>query len=243
MQWQVGDVMTREVVTVRADAPVGQVTTLLDHHGISAVPVVADDGRVLGVVSQTDLLADVAHGDRSPRRSRAGDLMTAPAVFIDAGATLAQAARTMHVHRVRRLLVADPHGRLLGIVSRSDLLRPYARDGAAVGREVEEVLRRRLWIPPGQVRVRVDEGAAVLTGEVGRRSTAGIAARLTAAVPGVTTVVDRIRYEFDDAELARSRVSRTHPFSAEPFRPGSGPRRSHLRPAAARRRARHREAS
>jgi hypothetical protein len=104
---------------------------------------------------------------------------------------------------------------------------------AAIGREAEEVLRRQLWINPDQVQVRVDEGTAVLTGDVGRRSTAGIAARLISALPGVTTVIDHIRYDFDDAKLARSRVNRTHPFSAEPFRPGGG-QRSFLRPATGR---------
>jgi CBS-domain-containing membrane protein len=241
MQWQVDDVMTREVVTVGADTPVGQVASLLDHEGISAVPVTAGDGRVLGVVSQADLLAGIARSDgslsgmREPKGEvsaiRAGDVMTAPALSINADASLAQAARTMHFRKVRRLVVTGARGQLLGIISRSDMLRPYARSDAAIGREVEDVLHRRLWIRPREVSARMDNGKAVLTGEVGRRSTAGIAARLVAAVPGVTRVVDRIRYAFDDADLVRSKVHRTHPFSAEPFptsrkRLGSGTRRT-----------------
>jgi hypothetical protein len=91
--------------------------------------------------------------------------------------------------------------------------------GAPVRSEVEDVLRRRMWIHPGQVRVSVRDGVATLTGAVGRRSTAGIAARLTTDVPGVSEVVNRIRFEFDDTDLARSKVGRTHPFSADPFRP------------------------
>lgn len=88
-----------------------------------------------------------------------------------------------------------------------------------VGREVEEVLRHRMWIEPEQVRVRVEDGAASLTGAVGRRSTADIAARLAGEVPGVTDVIDRIRYDFDDTDLIHSKVNRTHPFSADPFPP------------------------
>jgi CBS-domain-containing membrane protein len=162
--------------------------------------------------------------------------MSTPALSIGADASLAQAARTMQDRNVRRLLVTGPQGRLLGVVSRSDLLRPYARTDAAIRREAEAVLRSRLWIHPEQVDVRVHEGTATLTGAVGRRSTAGIVIRLAAAVPGVTGVVDRIRYDFDDAELARSRVSRTHPFSAEPFRPGRPRRRGRIRMAGRRRR-------
>ncbi|MCO8278064.1 BON domain-containing protein [Actinoplanes sp. TRM 88003] len=114
--------------------------------------------------------------------------------------------------------------------------RETAPDGAlthpadfGIAREVGEVLRRRLWFSPGQVQVRVNRGTAVLTGAVGRQSTAGIAARLAAAVPGISDVDDQIRYEFDDSRLVRSRVGRTHPFSAEPFRPGRSRRRRRAR--------------
>jgi hypothetical protein len=103
-----------------------------------------------------------------------------------------------------------------------------------VRREAEDVLRRRMWIHPHQVRVTVRDGVATLTGAVDRRSTADIAARLTTTVPGVTHVVDQVRYDFDDTELVRSKVSRTHPFSADPFPAGRQRRRlrkrSHFRP-------------
>jgi hypothetical protein len=96
---------------------------------------------------------------------------------------------------------------------------------ATVRREVEGVLRRRMWIHPEQVRVSMRDGVATLTGAVGRRSTAGIAARLTTAVRGVTEVVDRIRYDFDDSDLVRSKVGRSRPFSADPFPAGRQRRR------------------
>jgi CBS domain-containing protein len=229
MQWQVDDVMTRAVITVGVDTPVGQIAGLLDREGISAVPVTTPAGDVLGVVSQADLLAGLADGKRRKPRgkhltrasaARAGDVMTTPALSVGAEASLKQAARTMQSRNVRRLFVTGPQGRLLGVVTRGDLLRPYARQDAAIRREVEAVLRGRLWIRPEQVAVRVNEGTATLTGAVGRRSTAGIVTRLATAVPGVTEVVDRIGYDFDDAALARSKVDRTHPFSADPFRPG-----------------------
>jgi CBS domain-containing protein len=239
MPWQVDDVMTRKVITVAADTPVGQVASLLDREGISAVPVTAPTGGVLGVVSQADLLVGVAAGERDNPRGgrpqgraaavRAGDLMTTPAVTIDAEASLTRAARTMQDSNVRRLLVTDPQGRLVGVVSRGDLLRPYARDDAEIRREVEAQLRRRLWIRPEQIGVRVHNGTARLFGAVGRRSTADIVTRVVTAVPGVTEVVADIRYDFDDAELVRSTVSRTHPFSAEPFPPGKQRRRGRIR--------------
>lgn len=81
------------------------------------------------------------------------------------------------------------------------------------------VLRRVLWIDTSQVQVHVDAGVVTLTGAVGRQTTAAIAARLAALVPGVVAVMNQIRDTFDDTTLARSRTHRTHPFSAEPFRP------------------------
>jgi CBS domain-containing protein len=232
MQWQVDDVMTRQVIAVGADTPVGQLAGLLDREGISGVPVTTAAGDILGVVSQADLLN---RGESRPR-GNAGDLMTTPALTVNADASLAQAARIMQSRNVRRLLVTGPQGRLLGVVSRGDLLRPYARYDAAIRREVEAVLRRRLWIQPEQVGVRVHNGTATLTGAVGRRSTADIVTQLATAVPGVAEVVNQIRYDFDDADLVRSKVSRTHPFSAEPFHPGRRHRRTRLRLTGRRRR-------
>jgi hypothetical protein len=126
----------------------------------------------------------------------------------------------MQAKNVKRLLVTGEAGQLLGVVSRTDVIRPFTRPDEAIRHDIiDDVLRRRLWIDPSQVPVHVDAGVATLTGAVGRRTTAAIAARLTATVPGVVAVLDRIRYDFDDTALARSRVNTTHPFSAEPFRP------------------------
>jgi hypothetical protein len=102
----------------------------------------------------------------------------------------------------------------------ADVRREATRPDEAIRRDVVDgVLRRTLWIDPGQVHVHVDTGVVTLTGAVGRRTTAGIAARLAAAVPGVVAVVDQVRHDFDDTTLARSRVGRSHPFSAAPFNP------------------------
>jgi CBS domain-containing protein len=219
--------MTRETVTATAGTPIGEVADLLAGHRISAVPIVGDDDRLLGVVSAADLLPKVDAGGRATRRRRsaeaaagtAQEVMTTPPVTIDADASLAEAARTMRRRRVRRLLVTDDAGHLRGVVSRTDLLRPLNRRDAAIRADVAEHLRRVLWIGPVQMQVHVDGGVVTLTGAVGRRSSAAIDTRLATEVPGVVAVVDRIRYEFDDGSLTRSRVGRTHPFSAEPFGP------------------------
>ena len=237
--WQVRDVMTHRVVTATTDVPVGQIARLLAIHRVSAVPIVDNDQRVLGVVSEADLLPKVsaagADSDRLTSR-RAGkaagitaaDVMNARPATISADAPLSVAALKMEHRHAERLLVTGEDGRLLGVVSRADVLRPLTRPDAAIRDDVvEHVLRRALWIDPSRVHVDVHDGVVTLTGTVGRRTTAGIAARLTGHVAGVTAVVNRLGSEFDDTALARSRVSRTHPFSAEPFHP-----RRHIRSAA-----------
>ena len=125
----------------------------------------------------------------------------------------------MQLKNVKRLLVTGETGQLLGIVSRADLLRLYARSDTAIRRDVvDHVLGRTLWIDTRQVQVDVRAGVVTLSGAVGRRTTAGIAVRLTAEVPGVVAVIDKIRYDFDDSALARSRFHPTDPLSSEPLR-------------------------
>jgi CBS domain-containing protein len=238
--WQVRDVMTRRVVTATIDTPVGKIARLLSIHRISAVPIVDDGQRVLGVVSETDLLPKIAAaGARSDRPARrrgagkaagitAGDVMTTRPLTVPADAPLSVAAMKMEHRNAERLLVTGEDGRLLGVAFRADVLRPLTRSDTAIRDDVvEHVLRRTLWIDPNRVHVDVNDGVVTLTGTVGRRTTAGIAVRLTGHVAGVASVVDRLDFEFDDTALARSRVSRTHPFSAEPFHP-----RGHARSAA-----------
>jgi CBS domain-containing protein len=230
-QWQVSDVMTTPVITTPERTPVRELVGIMSTHRVSAVPIV-DDDRVVGLVSQADLLPKVAAagvtGARTARRRAAAkaaatsarDLMSTPALSISADAPLSTAARTMQAKKVKRLLVTDNSGQLLGIVSRADLLRPYTRTDKAIRQDViDDVLRRVLWIDTSQVQVHVDAGIVTLTGSVGRRTTAAIAARLAARVPGVAAVIDHIHDTFDDTTLAHSRTHRTHPFSAEPFNP------------------------
>ena len=232
MQWRVSDVMTAPVITAPERTPVRELVGIMSTHNVSAVPIVGDDHRVVGLVSQADLLPKVAAtgmtGARAARWGTAAkasafsarDLMSAPALSISADASLSTAAKKMQATKVKRLLVTGDSGQLLGIVSRADLLRPYTRPDTAIRQDViDHVLRRVLWIDTSQVQVNVDAGVVTLTGAVGRRTTAAIAARLAARVPGVVAVINQVRDSFDDTSLARSRTHRTHPFSAEPFKP------------------------
>ncbi|GID91261.1 CBS domain-containing protein [Amorphoplanes digitatis] len=216
--WQVEDVMTTAVVTVSQSAAYREVVDLLVGHRFSAVPVVDDFQRVTGVVSEADLLRKIEYaGDEEPRlfdgRRRRGDrtkasartaaeLMSAPPVVVPAGASLAAAARLMDREAVKRLPVVDDLGRLIGIVSRGDLLKVHLRPDDEIRADVESgVLRTSLVEDAAKVRVAVRDGLVTLTGRVDRFSTKAIADRLIRRVPGVVAVADELEYDYDDRDV------------------------------------------
>ncbi|NGM12890.1 CBS domain-containing protein [Verrucosispora sioxanthis] len=218
-QWTVGDVMTGDVVSVRPDTSYREVVDTLMGRGVSAAPVVDPDGRVLGVVSEADLLHKIeAAGDERHRRiigvrrvaakaqaTVAADLMTVPAVVVEPTASVAAAARRMEAARVKRMPVVDADRRLVGIVSRRDLLRIHTRPDEEVSADVVDIVLRGLWIAPDTVTVGVADGVVTLSGTVESRSLAGMVADHTARLAGVVEVVDELDWERDDSELIESR--------------------------------------
>lgn len=218
--WQVGDVMSTDVATVREDTPYREIIDMLASRHVSALPVVDDFRRVLGVVSEADLLHKVQligqpHERRIFEGSRqraarvkadaaiAADLMTAPAVTAFPQTPLVAAAKTMNSEQVKRLPVIDDLGRLVGIVTRGDLLKVHLRPDADIRHDVvQEVLRRILAIEEGVVQVTVQDGVVRLTGQMDRRTSVDIAGRLAAQVSGVVDVVNELGYDFDDSPLA-----------------------------------------
>lgn len=228
--WRVADVMTVDVVTVAADTPYRDIVDTLTGRRVSAAPVVDEQGRVVGVVSEADLLHKIELvGEERERRIFAGrrqrqaqakahgtlarDLMSAPAITIDPETSLTAAARRLDEAGVKRLPVTDEQGRLVGIVTRGDLLHVYLRDDHAIAHDVaDEVLRRTLWVEPGKVAVKVRDGVVTLTGRTDRYSTARLAVKLTQAVPGVVEVVDRMGFDYDDRKLAEASHYGPSPF-------------------------------
>jgi CBS domain-containing protein len=208
-QWRVSDVMTREVVTLPDHALTAEVAALLSARGISGVPIV--DGRevVVGVVTWTDILRRIDFGrptggtdDRQLTWDAAGrtaaDLMDAMPATITPEASLTAAGREMQLRNVSRLLVVDPHHRLLGIVTRRDLLKPLARMDAAIEGDVTRVLRDNLTLTPETIQVRVEEGVATVSGRTRLRTTALAAVAVTGSVLGVAAVIDQLSFDMDD---------------------------------------------
>ena len=222
-QWLVQDVMTRDVLAVTPRTPYREIVDSLVGRQVTAAPVVDEERRVVGVVSEADLLHKVEFiGDERHRRTferpsrrsarnkahaaAAADLMTVPAITVRPETSVVAAARRMETERVKRLPVVDADGRLVGIVSRRDLLRMHMRPDPEIRDDiVENVLRRALWIDPVSVEVDVVDGKVMVGGRVGRKSTADLVVRLIADVPGVVTVIGPLAWDFDDSELVRAR--------------------------------------
>ncbi|WP_434599975.1 CBS domain-containing protein [Streptomyces sp. A5-4] len=182
----VSDIMTHSVVTVGRRAAFKDIVELLGHWRVSAIPVTEAEGRIVGVVSDADLLPKEEFHDSNPdcrtqlRRpsdiAKAGavtaeELMTAPAVTIHGGATLVEACRVMAHQYVKRLPVVDPEGRIEGIVSRGDLLKVFLRPDEDIAEEVRRTIVAHLFAAPaGPVAVTVTGGVVTLAGPIGDTS-------------------------------------------------------------------------
>jgi CBS domain-containing protein len=199
---RVRDVMTSPAVTVRPEATLRDVAAVLGEHRISGAPVVSDDGRVLGVVSEEDFLHKEREAtdarrrrveEKKARARTAGEAMSAPPITTGPNHELSEVASVMLDKHVRRLPVVDADGRLLGIVTRSDLVRAFVRPDEEIAREIEDdVIARRLEIPSGRVRAVVESGEVTLTGEVGSRAESEELLEFVRRVPGVVSVVPQI---------------------------------------------------
>jgi CBS domain-containing protein len=214
----VKDLMTTPVVTVGPATPFKEIVARLAEHRVSAVPVVDDAGWVLGVVSEADLLLKEEFPDpdqdlplfwtkrrRLEREKAAGstarDLMSVALVSITPDATVAEAARRLHTANIKRLPVLGEGGRLVGIVSRSDLLKVFNRPDRAIRREIlDEVIVGEFTLDPARFFIQVHEGVVVLEGRVEQRSLIPWLVRAVHAVEGVVRVQDRLTYDIDDVE-------------------------------------------
>lgn len=228
MHVQVRTAMTTDVVTVNRKTPFPEILRLLQDREVSALPVV-DDGRVVGVVSEADLLRKEEYKPGAGfeyhpslrtrlrhRLTREGDtrtkasgttaetLMTAPAITVGADASVVAAARLLDRFDIKRLPVVDEEGRLLGIVSRRDVLRTFVRPDEDIMRDIrDDAIIRALWPDPNAFGISVDDGVVTLAGDVDRRTHAIIAGQIAAAVDGVVDVVNRLQWHFDDIMAQR----------------------------------------
>jgi CBS domain-containing protein len=205
------DVMTSDVITVGEDTSFEVIAAALREHRVSAFPVLDEASQVIGVVSESDLLAKLALGlgvDGMPgmiagilRRRQlqkahavtATDLMTSPAYTVRPEDTVEQAARIMYLRNVKRLPVVDGDGRLAGIVSRTDVLGVYNRTDADIAEEIRiGILSTETPADPGILDVSVTAGVATIVGRPQTREQGNAIIGRARHVQGVVAVRDRL---------------------------------------------------
>ena len=210
MSATVKDVMSTHVIAVREMASFKEIATRLREQRVSAFPVIDDDNKVIGVVSEADLLTKEALEGTVPRtlqsltrqrvRSQvkavtAADLMTKPAVTIGPGEPVSHAARLMFDKRVKRLPVTDDDGRLIGIVTRSDVLSVYSRPDADIQREItQDLILCTFLCDPGRFTVTVKDGIVTIEGAPETASVGYDIIDAIRHVEGVVAVRDRLSY-------------------------------------------------
>ncbi|MGH3197795.1 MAG: CBS domain-containing protein [Streptosporangiaceae bacterium] len=208
MNAMVKDVMTTQVVAVRRGATFKEMAAALRRFRVSALPVVDDHEKVIGLVSEADMLAKEALGDpgvisgllhhREVRKAEgltAGDLMTHPAVTVRPEESLEHAARLMYTLRIKRLPVVDAGGCLVGLISRTDLLAVYDRPDEEIREEIlDQVISHEFLEDPRQFSVTVQDGVVTLLGSPETAALGHDIVRKVRHVQGVVAVRDRLSY-------------------------------------------------
>jgi CBS domain-containing protein len=211
---RIQDVMTTDVFTISPDALLKDAAIEFVQQRISGMPVLNSDGNVLGVISETDILPKESGEQRGSggflqwlvnpddpwinQRFDAvtvADAMSSPARTILPGRPLAEAAKIMLDEDINRLPVVDTEGLLVGLVSRGDLIRAFARPDEEIRREIQEdVLHGAMWLDPNSLDVTVTSGVVTLNGEVASKADAELLPTFARKVPGVVDVRSTVTY-------------------------------------------------
>jgi CBS domain-containing protein len=209
MSKTVKDVMTTRVIWVSKNATFREMAAALREYRVSAFPVVDDDRKVIGVVSEADMLNKEALIDepgfvggilhrRDQAKARgitAGDLMTTAVVAVRPDDTVEHAAKLMYDRGVKRLPVTDESGHLVGIISRADVLSVFDRTDSAIAHEVNnDVIIGEFMVDPARIQVTVTDGIVTLAGRPETNDTGHDIVRRVRHVPGVVAVRDRLDY-------------------------------------------------
>ena len=210
MSGLVSDVMTKEVIVARPETTFRELVRLIEDHHVHALPVIDETGRVTGMVAESDLLVKEEFADdhvRTPLRRRgrarlagttAEEIMTSPVVTIDPSQRLGQAARVIHRRHIGRLPVVDKDDRLIGIVTRRDLLKIFLRPDQELLEAVQETIAAVDNSPSCTISATVNDGIVVLSGSAHLASPVMAIAGIVRRVPGSVQLDVRATGVYDD---------------------------------------------
>ena len=188
---RVRDIMTTGLVTANPTTLFKDAVELILANDISSLPVVDADGQLVGLVTESDLLAKEAYPERQPRALSVGELMSSDLVTCLPGEDVHVVARRMLRHNVHQLPVVMDD-KLVGIVSRQDILATFDRPDADIESEVRRLIDNSLWIPQGHARISVLDGVVLLCGTVRYRGDIVVVSRIVSNVRGVVAVINRL---------------------------------------------------
>lgn len=206
---KVRELMTENVISIRPDASLREAAALLTEHRVSGLPVVTGTSEVVGVLSETDIVAkasggtgrggllswlfDPVIGEEKVAARTVGEAMSSPAMTIGPTRPAHEAARKLISDGVNRLPVVE-NGKLVGILTRADIVRAFTRDDRELAAEIrDDILRRTFWVEPGSVTVTVVEGRVTLEGEVETEADTEMLPIFVSRVPGVVSVHAELR--------------------------------------------------
>ena len=219
---RVRDIMTTDPIAVAPGTLLKEAARLMVRNQVSGLPVVDEDGVVVGILTEGDFLRQEANRDRpyrlslldalfgdgepdGPTAETVAEVMTENVVTIAPEATLGEAARIMSRRSVKRLPVIDDEGDLIGIISRADVVNAFTKPDDVIEDEIrEDVVRRLLFIDPDTLEVSVQDGIVTLAGELENRTETQLLEELTRRIAGVVRVESSLGYRVDDRKIERN---------------------------------------
>jgi len=217
------DIMTSPVITAWPETSIKDLVALMTTYRISGIPIVTGEGELLGIVSEADLLykellprptepvpvvrrfrlpgaAEAAERARKAEGLRAIDIMTSPVLTTTESATVHEIAGLMVTHQINRLPVLRTD-RVVGIVSRADVLKAFRRSDPELAEVIREGIRHDLWVDVTRLNIDVRQGRVYLEGTLDRRSEKELVEKWAAMADGVVGVESRLIYQIDDREV------------------------------------------
>ncbi len=197
---KVVDLMSTDVIAVTPETGIREAARLMFRNRVSGLPVVDEARRLVGIITEADFLRlEVERAEKPSDVEHVSDVMSTGVVTIGPEATLYEAAKTMATQDVKRLPVVDDEGRLLGVISRSDVVSVFTRPDDVIEDEIkEDLVRRVLFVDPDAIEVSVHNGVVTLSGEIGTRTEARLLEELTRRLDGVMRVANELEWRIDD---------------------------------------------
>jgi CBS domain-containing protein len=200
---QVVDLMTTDVITVSRETGIRDAARLMFRNRVSGLPVTSPDGSLVGIITEADFLRlEVERQEGSTDLGETvGDVMSDGVVTTGPDTEVYDAAKMMTFQDIKRLPVVDEDSRLLGIISRADIVSVFTRPDDVIEDEIrEDLIRRVLFIDPDELDVTVTNGVVTFVGEIGTRNEARLLAELATRLDGVLHVESNLIWRLDDGD-------------------------------------------